>query len=81
MNSNTGFIEHRRQDVQYRLVDERIKDYSEIEIPLPKETLIRQAARCMGCGISFCHGAACPLGNFIPDINELLYKGHMCQAC
>jgi glutamate synthase (NADPH/NADH) small chain len=81
MNSSIGFVEHRRQDVQYRPVDERIKDYLEIEIPLPEETLVQQAARCMDCGIPFCHGAGCPLNNIIPDFNDFLHKGQWRKAC
>jgi glutamate synthase (NADPH/NADH) small chain len=81
MNTNIGFIEHRRQDIQYRPVDERIQDYSEIEIGLPEETLIAQAARCMDCGIPFCHGVGCPLNNVIPDFNYSLHKSQWRKAC
>lgn len=81
MNSNIGFVEHRRHEVRYRPVDERIKDYSEIEISLPDETLIRQASRCIDCGIPFCHGIGCPLKNIIPDFNDSLHKAHWRKAC
>jgi glutamate synthase (NADPH/NADH) small chain len=81
MNTSTGFIEHKRRDVQYRPLDERIKDYLEIEVPLPEEILVQQAARCMDCGIPFCHGAGCPLNNIIPDFNDFLHKAQWHKAC
>ena len=81
MNGKTGFLEHHREDVQYRPTKERIKDYFEIELPLSEEILIRQASRCMDCGIPFCHGLGCPLNNIIPEFNEFLYKSQWRKAC
>lgn len=81
MNRKIGFIEHLREDVQYRTTEERIKDYFEIEIPLSEETLVRQATRCMDCGIPFCHGVGCPLNNIIPEFNEFLHRAQWRKAC
>jgi glutamate synthase (NADPH/NADH) small chain len=76
-----GFLKHPRQDVGHRPVQERIHDFRELELPLSPDDIRRQAARCMDCGIPFCHGAGCPLHNYIPDINELIYTDRWEQAC
>ena len=55
MAKPTGFKEYPRQEIGYRFVEERVQDYFEIEVPLPEEELRQQAARCMDCGIPFCH--------------------------
>jgi glutamate synthase (NADPH/NADH) small chain len=69
----TGFLEFGREKVHYRPVGERLKDWSQVMAPLPAPTLNQQAARCMDCGIPFCH-QGCPLGNLIPDWNDLVYR-------
>jgi len=79
MADPTGFLKHARQDVDHRPVPERVQDCSEIEIPHPQETLVRQASRCMDCGIPFCH-TGCPVQNRIPEFNELVYRGKWEQA-
>ncbi|MBN1513642.1 MAG: glutamate synthase subunit beta [Phycisphaerae bacterium] len=79
MADPTGFLKYARQDVGYRPVSERVQDSVEIEIPHPEETLVRQAARCMDCGIPFCH-TGCPVKNRIPEFNELVYRGKWEQA-
>jgi glutamate synthase (NADPH/NADH) small chain len=71
----TGFIEFPRIEVGHRPVNERIRDWHEIDMPLMEETLGQQAARCMDCGIPFCHGAGCPVKNRIPEFNDLVYRG------
>ncbi len=76
-----GFIEFSRQSTGYRPVECRIKDYREIEIPLTPDELKKQAARCIDCGIPFCHGAGCPIRNNIPEFNDLVYQGRWQQAC
>lgn len=81
MAKPTGFMDFKRQEVPYRPVDERVKDYLEVNVMLDRETLIEQAARCMDCGVPFCHGAGCPLGNRIPEFNELVYRGKWKEAC
>jgi NAD(P)H-dependent glutamate synthase small subunit len=81
MGQIRGFLEYHRQQPGHRPVEERIHDFAEIDLPLTPDEIQQQAARCMDCGIPFCHGAGCPLGNYIPDINELLYKGRWREAC
>ncbi len=80
MGKPTGFLEYERQSFLYREVEERIKDAREIYIPREEEELKRQGARCMDCGIPFCHALGCPLENFIPDWNDAAYRGHWKQA-
>jgi glutamate synthase (NADPH/NADH) small chain len=69
----TGFIEIPRQTPSRRPISERVNDYLEVYNPMPEEHLRAQGARCMDCGIPFCH-QGCPLGNLIPDWNDLVYK-------
>lgn len=73
MGKVTGFMEFDRLAQPYRPVDERVKDYKQVMQPWPTEPLKEQAARCMDCGIPFCH-QGCPLGNLIPDWNDLVYR-------
>ena len=77
----TGFMDYKRVDPSYRSVEERLKDFDEIMIPLDDSELKLQAARCMDCGIPFCHGSGCPLGNNIPEYNHLVYQGRWKEAC
>jgi glutamate synthase (NADPH/NADH) small chain len=69
----TGFLEIQRKKPPARPVGERLRDWKEVYLPYPTEELQKQAARCMDCGIPFCHGG-CPLGNIIPDWNDLVYR-------
>jgi glutamate synthase (NADPH/NADH) small chain len=79
MANPTGFLEEERRTPAKRPVEERVLDYLEI-YEAPPEPLIRaQAARCMDCGVPFCHDG-CPLGNLIPDFNDLLYRGRWREA-
>ena len=64
----------------YRPAAERVRYFNEVEAPLTAQQLAEQSARCMGCGIPFCHGTGCPLGNLIPDFNEAVHKGDWKQA-
>jgi glutamate synthase (NADPH) small chain len=66
MGKVTGFIEFKRDKQPYRPVAERVHDWRQVMLPWPGETLRKQGARCMDCGIPFCH-QGCPLGNLIPD--------------
>ena len=75
MGKATGFIEFGRTKPPSRPVAERIGDYRHVHQAYPAEDLTRQAARCMDCGIPFCH-QGCPLGNLIPDWNDLVYKNN-----
>jgi glutamate synthase (NADPH/NADH) small chain len=69
----TGFIEIRRKKHPTRPVEERLRDWQEVYLPSAAEDLQAQGARCMDCGIPFCH-QGCPLGNLIPDWNDLVYR-------
>ena len=73
MGKPTGFIEIQRKKHPSRSVDERIHDWREVYLPYPTGELEKQGARCMDCGIPFCH-QGCPLGNLIPDWNDLVYR-------
>jgi glutamate synthase (NADPH/NADH) small chain len=73
MGKPTGFIEIARHKPPTRPVHERVHDWNEVYLPYPVEPLREQAARCMDCGIPFCH-TGCPLGNLIPDWNDLVYR-------
>ena len=70
------FLTTKRINDVYRPVDARKQDYLEVERTLSPEEIHQQSARCMTCGIPFCHGAGCPLCNLIPEINEAVHKGN-----
>ena len=74
MGKTTGFMEFERKDESYAPVKDRIKNYNEFTKPLKENELKDQGARCMDCGIPFCH-SGCPLGNLIPDFNDAVYQG------
>ena len=74
MGKLKGFIEIERQKPPTRPVKARVQDWREVDLPYPKPALRQQGARCMDCGIPFCH-QGCPLGNLIPDWNDLVYRG------
>lgn len=73
MDKVTGFLEYERKTEQKKSVNLRIKNYSEFTTPLSEHELKCQSARCMNCGIPFCH-SGCPLGNLIPDFNDAVYQ-------
>ena len=73
MGKVTGFIEIERRKQPVRPVHERVRDWKEVYLAHPVEALRSQGARCMDCSIPFCH-QACPLGNLIPDWNDLVYQ-------
>ena len=79
MGKITGFMEIKRETPDRRSVAERLKDWREFDLKLPEERLKAQGARCMDCGIPFCH-KGCPLGNIIPDWNDLIYRGRWRDA-
>ncbi len=79
MGKATGFIEFGRTKQPSRPVTERIGDYRHVYKAYPVEDLTTQAARCMDCGIPFCH-QGCPLGNLVPDWNDLVYKNNWRSA-
>jgi glutamate synthase (NADPH) small chain len=73
MGKATGFLEIQRQKPPSRPIAERIRDWREVPLPYDAAALKDQTARCMDCGIPFCHNG-CPLGNLIPDWNDLVYR-------
>jgi glutamate synthase (NADPH/NADH) small chain len=75
----TGFIEIRRKNAPYRPVQERLNDWLEIPHPLTEGEVQEQATRCMDCGIPFCH-QGCPVGNVIPDFNDMVFEGRWHEA-
>ena len=79
MGKPTGFLEIERHDRVYAPVAERLKHYREFVQPLPEDELKRQGARCMDCGVPYCH-EGCPVDNIIPDWNDLVYRGDWRQA-
>jgi glutamate synthase (NADPH/NADH) small chain len=88
MNRQTAFLEFERAEAINRPVRERIRDFEEFHELQPIEVLREQAARCMDCGVSFCHAGmnidglsiGCPLSNLIPEINDLIYRGLFDEA-
>ncbi|HWE85445.1 MAG TPA: glutamate synthase subunit beta [Terracidiphilus sp.] len=74
MGKVTGFLEIDREQPTRRKAEERVKDWFEIYEPFPEEKQKEQAARCMDCGVPFCH-TGCPVNNIIPDWNDLVYSG------
>jgi len=79
MGKDTGFMEHTREMPKRRPVSERVNDWFEIYLDFPQENLRTQGARCMDCGVPFCH-TGCPLTNIIPDWNDLVYRGRWREA-
>ena len=88
MAKPTGFMEFERELPLDRAPQERIKDWQEFHLHFPEENLKRQGARCMDCGVPFCHtgtlmngmASGCPINNLIPEWNDLVYKGLWHQA-
>ncbi len=79
MGDVKGFLKHDRRGVSYRPVSERVSDYLHVQESSPEESVQVQASRCMDCGIPFCNNG-CPLGNIIPDFNDLVYRGRWQDA-
>lgn len=88
MGKATGFLEYKRIDAEKRPPQDRIKDWNEIRLPRDPEVIKTQGARCMDCGVPFCHSgvllsgmaSGCPVRNLIPEWNELVYKGQWKEA-
>ncbi|MBQ6644580.1 MAG: glutamate synthase, partial [Saccharopolyspora sp.] len=74
-----GFLTTERQTPQRRPVDIRIKDWREVYLEFEQDNVQKQAGRCMDCGIPFCH-QGCPLGNLIPEWNDLTWRGDWADA-
>ena len=88
MGKTTGFMEYDREPTHMRPPLERVKDWSEAHPPYTEETLRKQGARCMDCGVPFCHtgqliagmAVGCPINNLIPEWNDLVYRGQWQEA-
>ena len=79
MGKVTGFKEFGREPPGRRSIGDRVKDYKEFYLEWPEQSIREQGGRCMSCAVPFCH-TGCPLGNVIPDWNDLVYRGHWKQA-
>ena len=79
MGKVTGFVEFERETPQRRPVAERLNDWREVYSEFAEEKVRTQGARCMDCGVPFCH-TGCPLNNIIPDWNDLVYRDHWAEA-
>jgi glutamate synthase (NADPH/NADH) small chain len=79
MGKTTGFLEYTRTAPEKRKVEERVQDYKEYIKPYSDKELNEQSARCMNCGVPFCH-SGCPLGNVIPEFNDAVYDGNWKEA-
>jgi glutamate synthase (NADPH) small chain len=81
MGKVTGFLEFDRQEQKYQLAGDRIRHFREFTLPLDEKDVGRQAARCMDCGVPYCHsGTGCPVNNQIPDWNDLIYQQNWEEA-
>ncbi len=80
MGKITGFIEYKRASGTYEKIENRIKHYNEFTTYLSDEEIQIQGARCMDCGLPFCHSLGCPLGNLIPEWNDLVYRNDWKEA-
>jgi glutamate synthase (NADPH/NADH) small chain len=74
MGKPTGFLESGRESTRYRDKEERLQDWKVVQVDFPEDAIRTQGSRCMDCGIPFCN-EGCPLGNIIPDWNDLVYRG------
>ena len=74
-----GFLEIRRAKPPQRPAVERVRDFRETDLPFPEPDMRAQASRCMDCGVPFCHGG-CPLGNLVPEWNDLVFAGRFKEA-
>ena len=81
MGKVTGFMEIDRQVAKYEPASDRIRHFREFTLPLDEPEVVKQAARCMDCGVPYCHGpTGCPIHNQIPDWNDLVYNGNWEEA-
>ena len=79
MSDPKGFIKYSRHLAGYRERDERVHDYQDVVAGTSEELLHEQSARCMDCGVPFCHNG-CPLGNVIPEFNDAVYQNDFSTA-
>jgi len=79
MGEITGFIKYQRKDFKKEPIPERLRHWKEFYKEMPQEDMAKQGARCMDCGVPFCQ-SGCPIGNIIPDWNDLIYRDHWKEA-
>jgi glutamate synthase (NADPH/NADH) small chain len=79
MGDPRGFLKVQREEEDERSIEQRVQDWREITVHAPSDQVKSQASRCMDCGIPFCH-QGCPLGNLIPEWNDLVYRGKVSEA-
>ncbi len=80
MGHVSGFLDFQRKSHTYLPVADRLKNYKEFTVQQPDEELARQGARCMDCGVPYCHALGCPVYNLIPEWNDLVYRGDWREA-
>ena len=80
MGKPMGFLEHPRKDAAKRPVEDRVRDYQEIEQRLAEDDLRTQAGRCTDCGIPYCHAFGCPVASRVPEFNDAIWRGHWRRA-
>ena len=80
MGNPTGFLEIKKLDRTYEAPEKRIKHFREFLKPLPLDKISKQGARCMDCGIPYCH-QSCPVNNIIPEWNDLVYQDKWQDDC
>ena len=80
MGHVTGFLDRQRAGMTYLPAAERLRNWDEFAVLQPEEVLKAQGSRCMDCGIPYCHAMGCPLGNLIPEWNDLVYRGEWMEA-
>ena len=88
MGKPTGFLDFQREALKHRPPWERVSDWDEFYLPMSEDGLSEQGARCMDCGIPFCHtgmtlagmASGCPINNLIPEWNDLVYNGQWREA-
>jgi len=79
MKDVKAFLKTKREDIRYRPVEERVKDYKDVAVLRPEDKSKEQSLRCMDCGTPFCHWA-CPIGNYVPEWNDLVFRGQWDKA-
>ncbi len=80
MGKTLGFLETKRKDPEFRDIQDRLQDYNEVAIMPDVKDLIGQGSRCMECGTPYCHSLGCPLGNFVPEWNDAVFRNQWREA-
>src|SRR5450759_5268234 len=80
MDKTTGFISIARKDADLQDATERVQHFGELHLRLSSDDIQQQAARCMDCGVPFCHSIGCPLDNVVPEFIDLVYRDRWREA-